>query len=296
MHFLQQNQTATIKFGPFLDKTDGVTEESGLTPVVEVSKNGGAFAARNSGTAITHDVEGWYAVELNAVDTNTLGRLTVKSQDANTHLPVWAEVTILSVNVFTSLITATDKLDTQLVATDAGAITGASLATDVVANISDGVWDEARADHTAAGSFGQGVASVQGNVTGSVASVTGTVGGLVASALNDIADAIWDEARADHVAVGSFGEGISISDVTASLGNKIADHILRRSFATAAASADGDAKNFRSLLGAVAKHVNKVALVANTLTVFEADDATALGTQTVTTTLGADPITAVDTD
>jgi hypothetical protein len=39
------------------------------------------------------------------------------------------------------------------------------------AAIADAVWDEARSGHTSAGSFGQGVASVQGNVTGSTASI-----------------------------------------------------------------------------------------------------------------------------
>ncbi len=43
------------------------------------------------------------------------------------------------------------------------------------ASVADAVWDEARADHVTAGSFGQGAASVQGNVTGSVASVTAPV-------------------------------------------------------------------------------------------------------------------------
>lgn len=55
------------------------------------------------------------------------------------------------------------------------------------AGIADAVWDEARAGHVAAGSFGEGIASVQGNVTGSVASVTGAVGsvtGLTASNLD----------------------------------------------------------------------------------------------------------------
>ena len=51
------------------------------------------------------------------------------------------------------------------------------------ATIADAVWDEARADHTAAGSFGQGAASVQGNVTGSVASVTGAVGSVGAGGI-----------------------------------------------------------------------------------------------------------------
>jgi hypothetical protein len=39
------------------------------------------------------------------------------------------------------------------------------------ATIADAVWDEARADHATAGSFGQGAASVQGNVTGSIGSL-----------------------------------------------------------------------------------------------------------------------------
>ncbi len=46
------------------------------------------------------------------------------------------------------------------------------------------VWDHRRADHTISGSFGEGVASVQGNVTGnvvgSVGSVTGAVGSVTA--------------------------------------------------------------------------------------------------------------------
>jgi hypothetical protein len=39
------------------------------------------------------------------------------------------------------------------------------------ATLADAVWDEARADHTTAGTFGQGAASVQGNVTGSIGSL-----------------------------------------------------------------------------------------------------------------------------
>lgn len=46
-----------------------------------------------------------------------------------------------------------------------------------VQNIVDGVYNELRSAHTTPGSFGQGIASVQGNVTGSVASVSGNVGG-----------------------------------------------------------------------------------------------------------------------
>jgi len=77
--------------------------------------------------------------------------------------------------------------------------------------------------------------------------------------------------------------------------NQIADHVLRRGWASAEASSDGDSPSFRSLLGAIAKLVNKVVVSGGTLTVYEADDATAMGTQAITTDAGADPITALDT-
>lgn len=41
--------------------------------------------------------------------------------------------------------------------------------------IADAVWNEARSGHTSSGTFGQGIASVQGNVTGSVATVSNPV-------------------------------------------------------------------------------------------------------------------------
>lgn len=78
--------------------------------------------------------------------------------------------------------------------------------------------------------------------------------------------------------------------------NLIADHVLRRGWAAAAASADGDTKTFRSLLGAVAKFVNKLGQSGSTLTVYEADDSTSLGTQTITSDSGAEPIIGLDTD
>ncbi len=102
--YLRQSTTKTVRLGPALDKTDGVTEETALSPTVEVSKDGGAFAARNSATAVTHDSNGWYAVELNATDTNTVGRLVVKFDDAATHLPVWHEFCVLEEEVYDDLM------------------------------------------------------------------------------------------------------------------------------------------------------------------------------------------------
>lgn len=86
------------------------------------------------------------------------------------------------------------------------------------------------------------------------------------------------------------------ADIKAAVANKIADHLLRRSLASALASSDGDTKSFRSLAGAVSKQVNKVSLIGSTLAICETDDTTVLGTQTATTTASADPVTALDTD
>ncbi|MFQ5640831.1 MAG: hypothetical protein ACE5IR_22865 [bacterium] len=104
--------------GPALDKTDGVTEEVALSPTVNLSKNGGVYAARNSATAIAHDADGHYRVELNATDTNTLGRLRAYFQDPATHLPVWEDFMVVPANVYDSLIAGSDTLKadvTQLV-------------------------------------------------------------------------------------------------------------------------------------------------------------------------------------
>lgn len=124
MLYLKQSTTTTIRMGPFVDKTDGVTPETALSPSVKVSKNGGVFAARNSATAITHDTDGYYSVELNGTDTNTLGRLQVVATDSANHLAVYHEFTILVANVFDSLIGNTDLLLVDVSQLD-GSSTGA---------------------------------------------------------------------------------------------------------------------------------------------------------------------------
>lgn len=58
-----------------------------------------------------------------------------------------------------------------------------SIGADVPSQATDEVWDEARSGHATAGSFGEGAASVQGNVTGSVGSVTGAVGSVAAGGI-----------------------------------------------------------------------------------------------------------------
>ncbi len=85
-----------------------------------------------------------------------------------------------------------------------------------------------------------------------------------------------------------------IGDNAADL-NKIADHVLRRSYNSARTGPDGDAVDFRSLLGSIAKLVNKIdASSGTTVLVYHEDDTTLFETHTITTNSAADPVTIVD--
>lgn len=82
----------------------------------------------------------------------------------------------------------------------ADAIGASELAADAVAEIADAIWDEARSGHVSAGTFGEGVASVQGNVTGSVASVAGAVGSVTGNVGGNVTGSIGSlatQAKAD---------------------------------------------------------------------------------------------------
>lgn len=78
--------------------------------------------------------------------------------------------------------------------------------------------------------------------------------------------------------------------------DRIADHVLRRNFQEAVTADHGDAVAFRSLLGAVAKDVNRVELNGRNLVIYQHDDQTELGRQSVITNANATPITGIDTD
>ena len=72
MQVLRQSTAADVLIGPFVDSTDGYTSEDGLSPSVELSKNGQTLAAKNDATTPTSDDLGMYNCELDATDTNTI--------------------------------------------------------------------------------------------------------------------------------------------------------------------------------------------------------------------------------
>ena len=248
---LKQSTAATIKIGPFVDSTDGVTAETGLTisqADIRLSKNGGAFAQTNNATGATHDENGYYGVPLDTTDTNTLGRLRVAVNESGS-LPVWQDFMVVNANVYDSLIGGSDNLQVDTVqiegsdATDqinAAADTaltdydpptkaeldsGLAALNDLSAAQVNAEVDTALADihldHLLAADYDP--ASKPGTATALLNELIENDGGVsrfTANALEqaptggsaptaaDIADAVWDEAKAGHVAAGSFGEEV----------------------------------------------------------------------------------------
>jgi len=143
------------------------------------------------------------------------------------------------------------------------------------------------------------VGSITGNLSGSVGTVTGGVsiadGAITAAKIASSAITAVKIASSAITAAKIATGAIAADEIAGAACNKIADHVIRRSFVNACDSANGDTKSFRSLLGAVAKLVNKIAISGSTFTVYEEDDTTALGTQTATTDEDADPVTGLDT-
>lgn len=112
---LKQSTSVTVVMGPFVDKTDGVTPKTALTPTARLSVNGGAWAARHSATAMAHQENGYYSCVLDTTDTATLGLLRVACTDAANNLPVFRDFTVVPANVYDSLIGGSANLQVDAV-------------------------------------------------------------------------------------------------------------------------------------------------------------------------------------
>lgn len=107
--YLRQSTAVTLRVGPFIDKTDAFTHLQNLntgspgdllTSDIKISKNNGAFAAKNDTTEPTHDTNGFYAVTLNTTDTATLGPFILSAAKPALWLPVWERYQVIPANVY----------------------------------------------------------------------------------------------------------------------------------------------------------------------------------------------------
>ena len=106
--YLRQSTTSTIKLGPFVSPSDGLTPFTTGGFTVKVGANGAALGARHDATAISHDADGYYSVELDSTDTAAVGRLKVEVPGSSgNYLPVWDDFVILSGAVYDVLFGST---------------------------------------------------------------------------------------------------------------------------------------------------------------------------------------------
>jgi hypothetical protein len=159
---LKTNTAARIVVGPFLDATDGVTPETGITvtnctaELYKIANDGGAVTrtaltlsasgGNNDMVHITDDVGGYYDLELTAANLNFLGNARLSIIDTDVHLPVFVDIQVLPANVWDSLYGGTTKLQvdvetikTQAVTCAAGVTVPSSIASPTNITAASGV-------------------------------------------------------------------------------------------------------------------------------------------------------------
>jgi hypothetical protein len=150
---------------------DGTTYNIGGGAVVAASVTGAVGSVSAGGIAASSFAAG-------AIDATAIADTAIRAAKFDSAA---ITSTALAADCITANQIATNAIHATAIAQNA--ITASVLATDAVSEIADGVWDEARSGHVAAGSFGEGVASV----TGAVGSVTGNVGGNVTGSVGSVA-------------------------------------------------------------------------------------------------------------
>ncbi len=123
MQYLKSDTATTVRIGPFVDSTDGVTAETALVigqADVRLSKNGAAAAQKADATAATHNESGYYRVPLGVADTDTKGTLDICVSVAGA-LPVTAKFTVLPAAVYDAIVLGSGNLPVDVVAVDGSA-------------------------------------------------------------------------------------------------------------------------------------------------------------------------------
>lgn len=238
----------TVVFKAFL-ASDHVTEATGKTIAITISKAGGAFGNPNAGaTNATEISSGWYKVALDTTDTGTNGHLAVRGAVATiddvgilyqvvnatngglTALPDTAVSTNASLitsgtgTAQLSVASGQAQADVAKIATAAVSTTSAQIGVNVVQISTDATAaDNAESFFDGTGYAGTNnvipsVTTVTGNVNGNVGgNVTGSIGSLATQAKADVNAEVVDTLATDTYAEPGQGNPAA----TASLSAKI---------------------------------------------------------------------------
>lgn len=96
----------TVKFGPFVSSSDGVTPVSTAIAANDIQlfkNNATGLIAKNSGGA-SYLANGYFYATFDTADSNTMGKLQVHiNMTSSAALPVWFDAVVLPINVYDTL-------------------------------------------------------------------------------------------------------------------------------------------------------------------------------------------------
>jgi hypothetical protein len=239
--FLKQSTSTTVLVGPVLDAS-GVAVTTAVIGDFTLTKNG--TAATMSGNTISHSHNGHYLITLTAGNTDTIGRLAISVNNSAQAMTLFrwdiCQPTVYDA-LFSNAVNTSGGLPaaTGSISALAGAIS--TFAGGAVASVTAAVTVGTNNDKTGYSltqAFPSNFASLGINSSGHVSRVTlvdttttntdmrGTDNALLAASYTAaptaaaVADAVWDEAMADHTTSTSYGGRIiraANSNVTAQL-------------------------------------------------------------------------------
>lgn len=248
-NILKQSTQIKVRVGPFVDSTDAVTPETGVSlsaaDQAELLKADGAATVDISGAtwAAVTGADGWYDLTLTTSHTDTVGELVVVVQDSSVCLPVFARFQVVEEAIYDAMF--------------------ATSATGLLpANVTQISGDSTAADNLEAALDGTGSVTISADLSGSVTNVTGginTAAGTITTldaldtaqdsqhattqaaipSAGTVADAVLDEALSGHVTAGTLGKAIADieTDATAILADTGTDGVVVASIAANAVNA-----------------------------------------------------------
>lgn len=215
MMLLKQSTAVTVKLGPFVDSTDGDTDETGLTiqkADVRLSKNGGNMASASADQGVSdagapHDEIGYYDISLDATDTGTLGRLKVMIHKSG-GLHVKEDFVVVPANVYDSLVGGSDALQVHTNEITDGLLTAAKFASNAFTadKIADGALTAAK--------FASGAFDAVWSVTARSLTTFGTL-------VSDVATAVWGVATSALTSAGTIGK-LLVDNINATISSRAA--------------------------------------------------------------------------
>ena len=281
MQFLRQSTASQeVLLGPFVDSTDGNTEETALTIAntdIKLWKTGATTLANKNSGGATHISNGEYYAVLDATDTDTIGPMVIRVHVAGA-LAVRLFCTVLDEAVYDVLFGTV----APATATNITAATGVTLAAvthtgAVIPTVTTLTGHTAQTGDAFARLGAPAGASVSADIAGLQSDTNDIQARLPAALVGGRMDSSVGAAAADT---------LTASALAADAANEIADAIINRNIS-------GGSSTGRTVKQALHFLRNKWSISAGTLTVTDTDDTTTSWTATVSTTAG-NPVSTVD--